>query len=49
MAIFKLISSFCQASRDVRAATHPTRRAAAERRLDRAEFAMALIARNRSA
>lgn len=47
MAIFKLISSFCQASRDVRAATHPTRLAAARLRLVRAELAMALIARNR--
>lgn len=48
MYIFKLISAFCQASTDVRAATNPTRRAAAQRRLDRALLALEVVARNRS-
>ena len=46
--IFKLLFLVVEVSAEVRAASHPTRVTAAERRLDRAELALGLIARNGS-
>ena len=47
MKVFDLLNEFVSASRAVRAATHPTRWAHAELRLDRATMVLQIVARNR--